>query len=71
MSSIKIIYTNETSDCEVIQTSRKRIQIAFFSMFIILRFFVTDGFKTYREGLKNISGNITLSSPGVNIKINK
>lgn len=41
------------------------------SMFIILRFFVTDGFKTYREGLKNISGNITLSSPGVNIKINK
>ena len=41
------------------------------SMFIILRFFVTDGFKTYREGLKNISGNIILSSPGVNIKINK
>jgi hypothetical protein len=41
------------------------------SMFIILRFFVTDGFKTYRAGLKNISGNITLSSPGVNIKINK
>jgi len=41
------------------------------SMFIILRFFVTDGFKTYREGLKNISGNITLISPGVNIKINK
>ena len=36
MSSIKIIYTNEASDCEVIQISHRRIQIVFFSMFIIL-----------------------------------
>ncbi|MFK7760918.1 MAG: peptidoglycan D,D-transpeptidase FtsI family protein [Candidatus Midichloriaceae bacterium] len=36
MSSIKIIYTNEASDCEVIQTSHRRIQIVFFSMFIVL-----------------------------------
>ena len=36
MSSIKIIYTNEASDCEIIQISHRRIQIVFFSMFIVL-----------------------------------
>jgi cell division protein FtsI (penicillin-binding protein 3) len=36
MSSIKIIYINETSDCEVIKTSHRRVQIVFFSAFIIL-----------------------------------
>ena len=36
MSSIKIIYINEKSDCDVIKTSHRRVQIVFFSTFIIL-----------------------------------
>lgn len=39
------------------------------SMFIILRFFVTDGFKTYREAMKDIKGNFTLETKDMNIKV--
>ena len=41
------------------------------SMFIILRFFVTDGFRTYREAMKNINGNISLQTKDVNIKLSR
>lgn len=40
------------------------------SMFIIVRFFVTDGFKNYKEALKNINGTFKLETPGLNIELN-
>ena len=44
--------------------------IILISMFIIVRFFVTDGFKNYKEALKNINGTFKLETPLMNIKVN-
>jgi len=40
------------------------------SMFIIVRFFTTDGFQTYREGMNNISGNVSIKTNDMDIKFN-
>ena len=45
------------------------ILVIMISMFIILRFFVTDGFKTYSEAMNNMSGDFSVKNKDMNIKV--
>jgi len=45
------------------------ILVIMISMFIILRFFVTDGFKTYSEAMNNMSGDFSFKNKDMNIKV--
>ena len=77
MFLVRMMYNNMNSkEFETTQTVNKvsgmimyfmevLILVILISMFIILRFFVTDGF----QSIKNINGNFSLETKDMNIKV--